>query len=649
MTTMPLPPDRERPPAAGTGPSRFSGLARAATPAPSAVSASRLGGLTRPAGLDTAAAPSRVFGPYVLGTPLGRSAATLTWRADDPRSGYAVVVCMPRTRPADAAARDAWLADARRAARIDHPRVGAPFDAGLHEQWPYLAFDRRDDRTLAEWRAGHPTAGASECVALAVEALEGLAFAHEAGAVHGDLQPHHWWIDAQGRSLLIGFDVAVAPVAPGAEAAQRPLNDFDPARLRSRREAAAADVLALALILHGLLAGRPALDEPDAAAAARRLPPGGRDVVRLPRATTQPLPELLRAIVDRATARDPRQRYMTARSLLAALDVWRRGGSGEAAAPLAALVERVRSAGAVPARAGAERRIAVLSGRDGQRSGALAAQILHEPGLAFELLRQVNAARAQSRQAVGGEPVVTVTRAVGLLGLDGMRRAAAALRSWPGAAGNDHAEALEQLIRRVRMAGWVAQALRPAGYDGELVWLVAMLQNLGRLIVQHLRPEQAAQARALMRMAAADDAFGSAPRAAPMSENAAIYAVLGVDPPTLADAVVRQWAVGDGLVHAMQRLDPGQPVGAVSGDWAWLRAAASAANEAVDAVSLTAAARAVKAENDALQTVVQRYGPALRIGMATLRDALRRATEALSEGQDGAAPRGVRAQERVEG
>ena len=112
--------------------------------------------------------------------------------------------------------------------------------------------------------------------------------------------------------------------------------------------------------------------------------------------------------------------------------------------------------------------------------------------------------------------------------------------------------------------------------------------------------------------------------------------MLGFDGPALADAVVRPWGLGDDVAAAMRRLDPAKPVGAVSGDWAWLRASASAANEAVDAVSALppaaiTAARSVKAETAALQPVVQRYGPALRIGIGTLRDALRGAAEAMGE------------------
>jgi len=64
-------------------------------------------------------------------------------------------------------------------------------------------------------------------------------------------------------------------------------------------------VLALGLVLHHLLAGTPALDEPDTARVIDRLPPVGRDIVRLPWTTPRPIAEPLRAIANRASGRDP--------------------------------------------------------------------------------------------------------------------------------------------------------------------------------------------------------------------------------------------------------------------------------------------------------------------------------------------------------
>ena len=97
--------------------------------------------------------------------------------------------------------------------------------------------------------------------------------------------------------------------------------------------------------------------------------------------------------------------------------------------------------------------------------------------LSFELLRTYNSARVQGTQIAGNGPVLTLRRVVALIGVDGVREAANSLRVWPGPLDDDGARALRETIDRVRLAGHVAQSLRPAGYDGEAVYLVAVLQK----------------------------------------------------------------------------------------------------------------------------------------------------------------------------
>jgi eukaryotic-like serine/threonine-protein kinase len=68
-------------------------------------------------------ATRRMFGRYELRQVLGRSAATMTWRAIDSAAGTDVMLSMPRVQPADAMAQDDWLRDVQRAIRLKHPNL----------------------------------------------------------------------------------------------------------------------------------------------------------------------------------------------------------------------------------------------------------------------------------------------------------------------------------------------------------------------------------------------------------------------------------------------------------------------------------------------------------------------------------------------
>jgi len=222
----------------------------------------------------------------------------------------------------------------------------------------------------------------------------------------------------------------------------------------------------------------------------------------------------------------------------------------------------------------------------------------------------------QGTQISGNGPVLTIRRAIAMIGLDGLERAVTSLRPWPGPLDEKNADALQMLIERVKGIGLLAQALRPAGYDAEVVLLVALLQNLGRLLVQYHFPDEASQIRRLMQpVPAAKPEEAEQPG---MSEEAASLAVLGVDVESLGAAVARYWGLTDDVLHMVRRLNPTQPVRSADSDDDMLRAIASAANEAFDALSLPA-----PLVKRALERVAQRYARVLNIVPADLQSAIR--------------------------
>ena len=266
---------------------------------------------------------------------------------------------------------------------------------------------------------------------------------------------------------------------------------------------------------------------------------------------------------------------------------------------------------------------------EGKHTDAIAEHILQDMALSFELLRQVNSAHVSGGQLSGGAPVLTVRRAVSLLGLNGVLKCGNGLRVWPGPLNPTGAAAMQLTIERVRLAGLVAQLLRPAGFDAELVYLVSALQNLGRLLVQYHFADEAEQIRQLMRPApTAPNSPPDAPESAGMSEATASLAVLGADIESLGAAVAKYWGLGEEVQHMMRRLDVRRPVRNVDNDADMLRAVASAANEAVDVITYLPQSRMMRA----LAQVAQRYTRLLELENSTLTQALQRARSLLRAG-----------------
>lgn len=561
----------------------------------------------------------RTFGRYQLLQLLGKSERTMAWRVSDTRSGQDLVLVLPRHQPQTAAALEDWIAGVRKAGRLSHPNLAAVVDSGVVDHWPFVAYDPRDDAALSETisRQGQP---ATEVAAWAVQGLEGLAFAHDAGVSHGDLQPYLVLVNAHGQVRLMGAAVAIGTEAEGTAP--------DAGSLAAQRDAAQRDVLAFGLLVHHALAGAPALDQPDVGLAMRELPPWGREIIRLPFTTGQPVPEALRAIVNRSTDRQERQRYRNARTLLRALQGWLKAEGDGDAGPIALLIDRLHTVGLLPASPGSADRAARMALMERERTIELAEVVLQDLALTFEMLRAVNTAQVRGGQVAGTGPVLTVRRSIAMLGLDGVRRAALGLRAWPGPLDESNAARLQKQFERAKRAGRVAQSIRPAGYDAEVVFLVTLLQNLGRLAVHYHFPDEAQQIRRLMQPApAAKEGERDEPG---MSEEGAAFAVLGASVDDLGVAVARHWGLDAAVQHMVRRLPVSAPVRSADSDDDMLRLTASCANEAVDAMSEPATQVL-----PALQRVLQRYGRPLGL---TLKD-LQQALELLPDGADDAARR----------
>jgi len=584
--------------------------------------------------------PTGAFGHFVLQRLLAKSELTMVWLATDTRTGAEAMLSMPRHSPAGTAAIGHWLLTARRAARLEHPNIARVAECGVHEHWPYVAVDRRAGVTLSEWLSQHPSPPIEEAVRWIAGVLRGLAFGHDAGIAHLDAELHNIVINERGHASVMAFAVA-APDGTDADLGATRKGDSRAAplaassSLRAQRAAAERDVVACGVILHRLLTGVAPLGGADVASIVERMAPIGREHVRLPWTTPQPVAEPLRAIANRSTSGQVRLRYRNARTFLGALTGWLEATAAEEGGPVTLLLDRLHSVGHLPALPGLATRVQRITAIESQRTDEIARHLLPDMALSFELLKTFSSARVQGTQIPGNGPVLTLRRIVALIGVDGVREAANRLRIWPGPLAEERARALRKTIDHARLAGHVAQSLRPAGYDAEAVYLVAVLQNLGRLLLRYHFADEAEQIDQLSRPEVGEeDGEGQAPEQPGLDEAAAAFAVLGVDIEALGNAAARQWGLGDEILHMIRRLPTEVPVRKPDADGELLRIVASAANETVDAFELAAPQAA-----HALNEVVARYARTLRLTARIVQDAVRDARTAAS-GDGGATSAG---------
>jgi non-specific serine/threonine protein kinase len=345
-----------------------------------------------------------MFGRRQLLRLLGKSERAMAWLVAEPDGAERMLV-LPRAQPGDEAALQRWADGIRRAARLTHPQIAPVVEVGVQDGWPFVMHDLRGRSTLADRlpRTGLP---ASEAAAPLLHTLRALAFAHEAGVAHHDVQRWMLLADDAGNVQLAGLGVALPVAAVGVD------DPHGSAGLRLHRLAAERDLVAFGVLANGVLAGTLPLEEADVGRVVDRLAPwsgnGPRELVRLPWSGAHPIPEPLRAIINRATDRQERQRYRNARTLIGALEGWLRSESAGGGGAIALLGDRLRAAGALPSSPGAAERAARLALMDRERTNELAEVVLEDLALAFEMLRAVNTAQVRGAQVSGSGPVLTL-------------------------------------------------------------------------------------------------------------------------------------------------------------------------------------------------------------------------------------------------
>jgi eukaryotic-like serine/threonine-protein kinase len=385
-------------------------------------------------------------------------------------------------------------------------------------------------------------------------------------------------------------------------------------------------VFAAGLVLGELLGGQPLLAERDARTALRRVQ---REDLLL--GESAGADDRLRGIVQRAIARDPAERYDTAASLRDALMQWL--APADEALPdtssghgtLDFLLRRMRHKSDFPALTAHVLRIQRMANSESESLNTLADEILKDVALTQKLLRLVNTAHFR-RDSHG---VSTISRAVALVGLAGIRNLALSLVLVEHMKDKAHAQRLKEEFLRSLLAGQLAHALGPSARDAEEAFLGAMFYNLGKLLTEFYFPEEAHAIRDQLRLTSsgAGAATGESRLHPDVAADRAAAMVMGLGFEALGVGVARHWGLPDTLQRCMRRPDTASPPLPLAAGPERLRWMAVAANELSDAV-WQGDEEALPAR---LEAVAQRHGRALGLSLADLGRAVDEARRALAQ------------------
>lgn len=261
----------------------------------------------------------RKLGRYVLSRKLGAGGMAEVWEAFDEGLHRSVAVKVVRDEIAgEAEFRERFIREARLAAGLEHPRILPIYDFGTEAGVTYLVMPLLPGGSLRERIAGpmHPEE-AIDCLASIAAALD---HAHARGVLHRDVKPSNVLVDASGSLLLADFGLAKS-TAVSSELTAAGMVVGTPAYMApeqaiGRPVDARADQYALGVLAFELLTGRtPFRSESPFAVLDKHL----REAPPPPSTFVPSLPASVDAVLARALAKQPQDRFATCREMVEAL------------------------------------------------------------------------------------------------------------------------------------------------------------------------------------------------------------------------------------------------------------------------------------------------------------------------------------------
>ena len=286
--------------------------------------------------------PSRLIsGRYRLGELLGTGGSASVFAAVDAIDGAQVALKILHPHLSDRpAARDAFLAEARRAELLRHPNIVGVLGVGVDEAGDaplaWIALERAAGSSLSEHIATHGPLPPDEAAAVIDGILFALEAAHAIGLIHRDVSPANVMVapdargalhvegvrlldfglaDAAGKAAL-GSDDLLSIEATGRAGVLGNVNYMSPEQVRGEAVDGRGDLYQAGAVLYFALTGRPPFPRETTGQTMRAhltAPPP------VPSVLDRRIPRTLDRVVVRAMLKEPGDRFASVGAMRAAL------------------------------------------------------------------------------------------------------------------------------------------------------------------------------------------------------------------------------------------------------------------------------------------------------------------------------------------
>ncbi len=266
-----------------------------------------------------------IDGKWVIEKTLGQGGMGTVYLARDLDLGRRVAIKMMSRAFVDNTELVArFEREARMMARLDHPNLVPVYAVGRRDKTPFIVMKMLEGRSLSDFIASKQHLSGTELLSVIKQLCEGLAFVHSQRVVHRDLKPANIFLSSTGHVTLL--DLGVARDADNNMTRTGMLMGtpryMAPEQILGKHAEASADLYALTLVVFELVTGR----QPFEADTDFELMRAHVDLPPQDAATLVALPPGVSAVLQRGLAKQPADRFATARDFFTAFEAaWNSG------------------------------------------------------------------------------------------------------------------------------------------------------------------------------------------------------------------------------------------------------------------------------------------------------------------------------------
>jgi hypothetical protein len=289
-------------------------------------------------------------GRYRVQSTLGSGGMAVVYKAEDAILGRTVALKTLHRRYAEIPSfRRRFRQEARAMACLDHENIVKVYDISQDGEVPFIVAECVAGRDIGSLLNGHGEYLNEQFARrMATQLLRALSYAHRQGVIHRDIKPSNILVTAGGVVKVADFGIARIVEEDGAEAGKPgeivgSARYMSPEQLMGKEATPRSDVYSVGILLYHCLTGRPPFSGGVRALAHKHI----HEAPPPPRKLNRKISPDMEAVILKALAKDPDDRYPSATAMLGDIEVQ--------TAP------RIGKTTEVPRRAGASRKGLVLA------------------------------------------------------------------------------------------------------------------------------------------------------------------------------------------------------------------------------------------------------------------------------------------------